>query len=311
MTTYNIYQRETLEQQPAQIATGLNTNSHSVSGLTKGKEYLFSVGAVKNGIEKVSEEKAILFGEAWTPAHMTTAKTLWLDSDSFIISNGLITQWLDKTGNNHHFNPGSESTRPAHSSLNNHNIAVLDGVDDFLNGATTKQIFKNMGRGWMFMLSKRISGANVITHNAGLTNRVNLRFGRGATFGSARLDAGTIVNPPGTGTLNSEWGLAVCEADWQGGRLYLSLDGGERVSSAAFAAGLTSNTDSADGTTIGRFHPTNATVANCEVACVIMGNNALPSQTEIDKLMGWAAHKWGFTDKLPIGHPYKTLIPTV
>lgn len=55
-TTYNIYQRENLDQQPVQIATGLTSKNYAVSGLIKGKKYLFSVGAVKSGLEKISDE---------------------------------------------------------------------------------------------------------------------------------------------------------------------------------------------------------------------------------------------------------------
>jgi hypothetical protein len=38
---------------------------------------------------------------------------------------------------------------------------------------------------------------------------------------------------------------------------------------------------------------------------------AVPSSTEIDKLFGWAAHKWGLPAKLPSDHPYKSTPPAI
>lgn len=42
-----------------------------------------------------------------------------------------------------------------------------------------------------------------------------------------------------------------------------------------------------------------------------MVGNASVSSTEVDKLYGYAAWKWGLQGNLPSGHPYKTAPPTV
>lgn len=55
MTTYNIYQREGINP-PIRVATGVVDKNYAISGLEKGKEYFLSVGAVKNGVEKISDE---------------------------------------------------------------------------------------------------------------------------------------------------------------------------------------------------------------------------------------------------------------
>ena len=96
--TYNIYQRETLDQTPVQIATGLTSKNYAVSGLTKGKKYLFSVGAVKNGFEKVSAEieryalddSSFIFR---TPFHQNTiddAGKVWQAFGASAISDGAL-----------------------------------------------------------------------------------------------------------------------------------------------------------------------------------------------------------------------------
>lgn len=44
----------------------------------------------------------------------------------------------------------------------------------------------------------------------------------------------------------------------------------------------------------------------------ICGNSAsTPSQEQVDRLFGWAAHKYGIEDQLPVDHPYKTAAPTL
>ena len=310
----NYYRSETPmdpEAMPAATATGITDLTYTDTTATKGINYYVRFGSVRGGVEKISSEYRVLAGMLWTPSNMTTTKTIYLDSDSFVLTSGAVSQWSDKSGNNNHFTAGAASTRPALSALNGNEIAVFDGIDDYLNN-TNKTIFRNMGKGWLFMVSKRIAGANILTHNCATTNSGNLRFGRGATMGTARLDSGSIINPTGTtGTVNNEWGLAMCIADWSGGNLALYLDGGSTPFTNTFSAGLTSNTDSANGTTLGRFTPTNATVTQCEVACLIMGNTNIPTADEINKLMGWAAHKYGLTGKLPSDHPYKANPPVV
>lgn len=57
MTTYNIYRRESSDSNPpVAIATGLTSMAYSDDTAESGKQYLYSVGVVKSGIEYVSAE---------------------------------------------------------------------------------------------------------------------------------------------------------------------------------------------------------------------------------------------------------------
>lgn len=63
MTTFNVYRRESNDiNPPVAIATGLTSMSYSDDTAEVGKTYLYSVGAVKNGLEKISEEKTVFAG---------------------------------------------------------------------------------------------------------------------------------------------------------------------------------------------------------------------------------------------------------
>lgn len=61
--TYNIYRRESNDINPPvaiAIATGLTSMSYSDNTAEFGKTYLYSIGAVKNGFEKVGSEIAVV-----------------------------------------------------------------------------------------------------------------------------------------------------------------------------------------------------------------------------------------------------------
>lgn len=63
MTTFNVYRRESNDTNPpVAIATGLTSMSYSDDTAEVGKTYLYSVGAVKSGFEKVSSEKTVFAG---------------------------------------------------------------------------------------------------------------------------------------------------------------------------------------------------------------------------------------------------------
>lgn len=63
MTTFNVYRRESNDTNPpVAIATGLTSTSYSDDTAEVGKTYVYSVGAVKSGFEKVSSEKTVFAG---------------------------------------------------------------------------------------------------------------------------------------------------------------------------------------------------------------------------------------------------------
>ncbi|WP_426977454.1 LamG-like jellyroll fold domain-containing protein [Acinetobacter johnsonii] len=60
MTTFNVYRRESNDTNPpVAIATGLTSMSYSDDTAEFGKTYLYSVGAVRSGFEKISSEVSV------------------------------------------------------------------------------------------------------------------------------------------------------------------------------------------------------------------------------------------------------------
>ena len=58
--TYNVYRRVTPSDTPVAIATELTSLNYSDTTVTIGVTYLYSIGAVKNGIEKIGTEISVL-----------------------------------------------------------------------------------------------------------------------------------------------------------------------------------------------------------------------------------------------------------
>lgn len=143
MTTFNIYRRESNDSNPPiAIATGLTSMSYSDATAEVGKQYLYSVGAIKSGFEKVSSE--VLVSTVNHPVlslFKNAEKGLWLDfSDmsslyqdsaetvSVTAVSQPIGKVLDKSGNSNHAAQTASSRRPVFQT----DGAFFDGVDDFL-----------------------------------------------------------------------------------------------------------------------------------------------------------------------------------
>ena len=67
---------------------------------------------------------------------------LWLDAhdtSTLSFTNGYVTGWSDKSGNNRHFTQSSSSMTPTHmtnvNALNNNNALYFDGSDDYMSSS--------------------------------------------------------------------------------------------------------------------------------------------------------------------------------
>lgn len=142
MTTFNVYRRDTSEDPPVAIATGVEVTNYVDATAVEGRTYLYSIGALKDGHEKISSE--ILVSTVNHPVlslFKNAEKGLWLDfsdmSSMYQDSAGTISvsalsqpigKVLDKSGNSNHAAQTASSRRPVFQT----DGAFFDGVDDFL-----------------------------------------------------------------------------------------------------------------------------------------------------------------------------------
>ena len=307
---------------PKAVLAG-NVRTHIDSDCVAGKKYYLRVGAVKNNVEKLSDEKSMLFGKEWTPQNLSTPAKVWLDETTIVSSGGVATNWNNlNTGANINFSQATPSYRPSliSNAINGKSAIRFDGVDDYLIASTTDAgaLFRNVSGSFILCIMKKISTPASLgwVFSAAISTgdgvRVSTRFdtdGR-LSSGTRRLDAdsGDVIYD----TINTnEYLISGVNIDYTGNTqsIYknatlsssgsISASGGNSADSQGYNNRLTIGAR----TLLGRY-------TNVEIACLIVCSYAI-SSAERQKLEGWAAHKYGLTASLPADHPYKTLIPTI
>jgi len=313
MTTYNVYRRNTVSDVPVAIATELTSKSYSDTTAIKGITYLYSVGAVKNGIEKVSDEISRLAGEAWTPTNLSSQPKVYLLSDNVVVdSSNRVSQLNDISGNNNNFTQSSDTLKPIYID----GVIRFDGVDDRLSSANLN-LFKNISDAWIFTVYKKrglttssighsLFYADVDGTNINRFFLIAKRASTGLTSFAARTlltDTTSVISSPTIrdGTTM----MAYAQARYSTGTTKLRTNAIDDAT-GTITASLTSNV-TASAINIGYGKVDGA--GDVDVSAIILGTGSVPSSDEIKKLEGWAAHKYELTANLPSDHPYKTNPP--
>ena len=248
----------------------------------------------------------------WDPAAITTA--LWLDAaDSSTVTtvSGAVSQWNDKSGNGRHATQSDATRRPAFTSaaINGYSALTFDGTND---GLTCGDAFHSANL-LIFAVAKTSNAAaeqNIATKWIGVGNQRELIFRFRATnklgaFFSFDGTSGNSGSLDTTGTAGTGWSIG--GAVRNGTALTVSLNGTQNSSTLTSSSLFNSTTSldigcTLDGANI--FEPLNG-----QIATVIIATN--PSLTDLQKLEGWAAHKYGLTANLPNDHPYRWMPPTL
>lgn len=323
MTMFNVYRRESNDANPTvAIATGLTSMSYSDDTAEKGKAYLYSVGAVKNGLEKTSDEKLALAGTAWTPIDLTNLSKIWINAENVIKdSSNRLSTLINVSDESFNFTQSSDANKPILYNDVDYGFDVIrfDGVNDFFQNTSSHsgELFKNVGSGWCFSVVKRrgvaaSGGLFYAPNGTDGSSRFNVNFAGGiAQLSTRRIDRS------GTDTLassinNFTYQMVLLASDFENGKKTIYINGLLNVQKT-IDSGLTSNTNGIiNSLRIGVASATDAGLPiDADLAELIIGSNSLPTASEIDRLFGWAAHKYGLTDNLPADHLYKILAPTL
>ena len=232
-------------------------------------------------------------------------------------------------GANGDFSQGTAANQPAilTAELNGKRVLSFDGSNDVLLGASTAQrdIFRNKTAAWAFTVyKKRGTDGGVQTRrifHCSNGSNANTRFAVYAatnpggtntpSLGAQRLDADTPATLIGTAPHVGAYVMMLTAMDYSArtGRIYIDGAMDAQNTTLTATAGSTSNTTSANSLSIGARYD-GILLADIDLATITL-SNTYPATDDIDKLFGWAAHKYGLTASLPIGHPYKTVAPTV
>jgi hypothetical protein len=272
---------------------------------------------VPRGVDRYDE--AQLQGRLWTPKELRASGNLklWCDASdiaTIITTSGLVSQWSDKSGFNNHLIQGTAVNRMGYDSSYLYGKPGLTEPDqtDALDCAgismappyfvlcafSTKSVqgsyarFVNIGVGG--------TGADVI----GFFGMVNGDFATFTGDGATWNDVAANTSPTGTVTANKIHIGAMHNAG-SGSNLFPYFNG-------AVQATKTGTATSASGLWVGApYSPgvlTQELVGAFHEVIVILGN---PSSSDINRLFGAAAWKWGTVDNLPAAHPFKNRPPLI
>lgn len=270
--------------------------------------------------------KAAAVGPAlWTPDDLSGIQS-WFDSTdsgSLTLNGSNVSGWADQRGN-YDWAQATAGSQPlldvGLSELSSTN--VLKFSDDYMTSNSMGTIYSSQQPGIMFMVLYQRStntafhnhltfGDNTSAVDYMVLQRQNSSGGRRPMF--AR-DEGPKSSIQDLGAKNDEWGLFLGYSNGANSRF--RTNGGAPTGGRAgtdVSGTLPLGTVNFGYVTLGGF--ATATVSptgfsNMDVAAVVVSNSTATT-AEMEKLEGWAAHKYGLTVVLPTAHPYKTSAPTV
>lgn len=268
---------------------------------------------VADGCEPITHG-AYNFIVPWTP--LKTQPKLYLDTDSAVWSGGIgsnINSWVDISSNQSNFLRNGSVTKVADGAL-----SLPSGNNCLYNNSTkAKSIFSGIGKAWVFMVIKPKANnitAFMVTDSSGrtYTPRLGIQYDRGVfTMLSARNNNTGNNFLDTSPALVDEYHMILLEHDWQTGRVAWHVNGVSDTfdDNHITDKGLTNINPADNSVYIGQYPTSNTTLPH-EDKMIVVGTDQTLSQSDIDKLFGYAAHKHGLVDKLPNGHPYKTDAPT-
>lgn len=270
----------------------------------------------------------------WVPSRLAAKPKLWVDDQSQITtdSSGKVSLWADRSGNAWHLGQATAAAQPQAlaNELGGQRVIRFDGTDDVMgtSAADALGLFRNVPKGWVFSVVKRRGAGAAISTLFSVPRSVNqsngIRFGvydsLAATskpgVGGRRVDTDTFGSFTSASSVQDTWYLRLDLLEWDTRTASLWRDGALDGQATGLWAAAGNSEDVASGGSLGVGGSYTASgfaaelFAGVDVAAVLAGTG-VPSTDEIDKLFGWAAWYFGLTARLPAGHPYKTVKPTL
>lgn len=290
------------------------------------------------GVTAYSNAFSVAASSLWTPLNMSVPPGIYLDANDSSVTDvsgacSAISN-IGSLGSVADFSQASASFRPSIlvGELNGKRVLRFDGTDDVMltSNASAKAVFNAVQTLWAVVVYKKRAtdasptsrGIFMSTIGTGTGSRFTPTCGfttagdqnKPSLMGRS-LDANSQTNLVSTTALSGSYVMALYAfntfARW--GRIY--INGSLDVENTTFSAGIyttTSATDSQQNLSLGAF--TSSGFSDIDLAAFVTGAMTAGqslSSGDIDRLFGWAAHKWGLTASLPPAHPYKTSAPTV
>lgn len=289
------------------------TLTPSCSSTTK---YYYSVRAT-NSLSRLSNVVSTPAWSFWEPSCLgSTILAQWLDATepSTITTVTGVSSWVDKSGNGKTMTQATGTKQPLYSSTGMGALPGLtfNGTAHSLGGSSFAY---NQGQASVFAVTKAVAGAGRYLYSEGRNAAAsNVSYSPFITSATNTITAtivnnanGNDLNSPVTSTTISDNTIRFSLAE-DNGVSYYTYTNGTPQSQAAF--NYTRGTSTVTTSRIGARFRNNA---EASYFSGVLGEfiiiNGVLSNSQRQKLEGYAAHKWGVSANLPGGHPYGTTPP--
>jgi len=246
----------------------------------------------------------------WTPSELSDL-SVWLDAnDTSFSNNDAVSTWTNK-GSGNDTTQSDSSKRPIFKTnlLNGKPGVQFDGSNDCLQ-ITSLPLNTYIS---VFVVAKtETTGLPFVEHSAN-TNNTDGIFIYGGTFSTGQVNRGGNKNSTDVATGSTWFGNTPTQACWiineipSAGTMFTIWKDGTSQGPFSVVSGnntAISNSSVTETLNIGARNNGASVLTDGDWHELIIYNTAL-STTDRQKLEGYLAHKWGLTDNLPSGHPYK------
>lgn len=268
---------------------------------------------VSDGCEPITHG-AYNFIVPWTPLKLKPK--LYLDTDSAVWSGGVgsnISAWSDLSDEQSGFLRYGSVTKTSDGG-----VSIPSGNNYLYNDTTkAKGILSGIGKAWFFIVVN-LRGDNStlfhVTDTSGVKSNPRLaiqyvggKFRKNSSRNSF-LDNSLFFS---SDVPKDTYHMILLEHDWQTGRVAWYINGALDTfdDNQITDKGVTNSAIANNSIFIGQYATSNNSVPHDIKMLSVITDKEL-TQSDIDNLFGYAAHKHGLTDKLPASHPYKTEAPT-
>jgi hypothetical protein len=249
----------------------------------------------------------------WTPSQITTS--IWLDASdasTISVSSGILA-WNDKSGNGHHFTATSSTNSPTYSGTRN-GLNVIN-FDNETNSQFVQNTTYTNGGTEIHVFSAHI---NTPTSAASSYGRlISLYKNGGEDFDNNNsillAYAQPLEDPDGivfyrnnsyveSSAVSGQW--CIVDAQRSGTDYKIALN------AETYITGSTE----ADNFDIDKVRIGFGTIFQTGLTGYVAEKivlNYVPTQSVVEKIQGYLAHKWGLAGSLPLSHPYKNATPTI
>jgi len=261
--------------------------------------------------------------EDWNPMAMAIRPAFWINDDSNIVeASGKAVKITSLTRTLTAENTTTLAPTATVAGLNGRRVLAFSGSQYLIPEYSSRNIPREIPAMWFFsvynlsegdttpqerpILTFSQSGSNA--YRAGITASNNSGVNT-AGVGGRRIYTDSFAGTQASVGRTDQWVMILGVMDFAGRVISQYVNGAldDEVTGAWSSGGRVVGTFP-DSMSIGA-SPSGAALMRGSIAEIIVGQGYIPDG-DIDRLFGYAAHRWALADALPAAHPYKTDAPT-